>query len=121
MSVIVVFQRETMLSPGVWVSMLNATETTRDLIRAAVPHLKRDYAYFSAARFCGCCHAWIDGNRGLLLLDAPEDGDSLDFQIYRNLNGNPHLYVVCIESGQVSGFGGAKSFTIDNFEKVCPT
>lgn len=115
---IVVFQYGPTFSPGIF---LIDGKDTPDFIRAAMPHLCRRQAMTSAARFCGCCHAWIDGNRGLLLLDAPEDGDSLDFQIYRNLNGNPHLYVVCIESGQVSGFGGAKSFTIDNFEKVCPT
>lgn len=117
MSAIVVFQSGYMFSSGVWIG---GAEDAPDLIRASIPNLKRGFPFCSVARFCGCCQAWIDGNEGLALIEPPQLEDSKDFQNYRNLHGGLNLYVVCMDTGQVSGFG-AKSFTIDNFYKVCPT
>jgi hypothetical protein len=118
---VVVFQSFGDFSSGVWIA---DGEHAPDFIRASVPHLMRGVTDTSSARFCGCCHAWIDSNRGLALCPPPKKGDNLEeFASYREdvlHPGGGHLYIVDIDSGQVSGFGGAKSFTIDNFEKVCP-
>lgn len=114
---IVVFQRGDLFSPGIYLHS-NGSDAP-DWIRAAVPHLRRGDAEYSAARFCGCCHAWIDGNTGLGLLPPPDKDDvRTGFDMYTD----DALFIVCMETGQVSALNSDfKSFTIDNFEKVCPT
>lgn len=112
---IIYFQNRGIFSPGIYLH--SDGSDAPDWIRAAMPHLRRGDAGYSAARFCGCCHAWIDGNMGLGLVDPPTEAD-----IKNKFKDNEHepTFLVDMDTGQVSGFGGAKSFTIDNFEKVCP-
>lgn len=111
---VVFFQSSRVVSPGVFIT---DGEGVAEMIRASVSCLTRYMPTASAARFCGCCHAWIDGNHGLSVIDAATDDDiNGGFVRY----GHDLIYLVDVDTGQVSGFNGAKSFTIDNFEKVCP-
>lgn len=67
--VIVVFEDEHSLSPGIYLHWHG--EQVRSLLQEAVPRLRAGDATYSAARFCGVCHTKIDGNLSLGLFEPP--------------------------------------------------
>ena len=112
---------KTFYSPGIYLHWRGAPEEVQELLEKAAPFLRKNDPTYSAARFCGVCHAEIPGNLGLGLFDLPEDRKLLLKKNWAKLadeyccdNG---IYFVDTDNGDVIqvpyGGKGKKLFTID--------
>lgn len=81
-----------------------------DMIKAAVPHMRRGDALYAAARFCGECHKQLPGVTGLGLMAGPDAG--ADWDEYSH--GDAGVYLVDVNTGKVDARGGyGEPFQLD--------
>ena len=108
-------------SPGIYLHWRGAPDVVQELLEKAAPYLRKGDNCYSAARFCGVCHAEIPGNLGLGIFELPEDRKLLLKKNWKALaeyylcdNG---IYFVDTNTGDVVqvpyGGKGKKLFTID--------
>ena len=75
------------------------------MIRDAQQYMRKADPTYAAARFCGECHKAIPGALSLGILDAPpEDADTA--ALTELSHGDAGLYVVNVETGEVTCYGG---------------
>jgi hypothetical protein len=112
---------KTFYSPGIYLHWMGAPDAVQELLEKAAPYLRKGDNCYSAARFCGVCHAEIPGNLGLGIFDPPEDKKLFLKKNWAALaehyccdNG---IYFVDTDNGDVIqvpyGGKGKKLFTID--------
>ena len=97
---VTVFTFRGQYSPGIALRW-DGSKTTEDFLRTAKDRFRvRDIGY-SAARFCGHCHAQMDGNYGLALVEPPPLGRNESWSPKDPYNPGT-AFVVDTETGQVT-------------------